>query len=86
MDFNTFNTEKYCLHNEFVPNQTWPGPCVWTNTFGSLQNFGTVLLGPLHNLGPGPVQILFRSWFGTNIPSKHFGSAQRRINIYFRQS
>ena len=64
--------------NKFVPNQvrTWFGPSVWTKTFGSLQNFGTVQLGPLHNLGPGPVQILFRTWFGTNIPSKHFVSVQ----------
>ena len=46
-------------------------------------NFGTVQLGPIHNLGPGPGQILFRTWFGTNIPSKQVISVQRRINIYF---
>ena len=50
------------------------------------KNFEMVQLGTLHNLGPGPFQILFRSWFDTNIPSKHFGSVQRRFNIYFRQS
>ena len=75
-----------CLDDAVVPNQDryWFGPSVTTNNFVLVQTFGSVQPGPPHHLGPGPIQVLFRSLIGITSPSKHFVSVQGRINIYLK--